>query len=260
MLRKGIAYESTIYGGNGSRNFDFDMDIFVKPKNAEEFTEFMIEIGYQIGKYNDKLDKVEPHPRKDVLIYKLNPDHLLPFSMITGNSLCTHTCIDVATSFTWFQSDYQVPMEDAFNELVLQPTLDNKKVNLKVLSPDFQVISTGLHLFKEAWFERWVDFEQDVNLLKFCDMIYLWNNHKESLVANDFKKQIIQLKIEKPIVWVLEHMDRVFNLNSIKTLGLSSFVEEDWLSSGYSSNGKYSKWEGTMRARLYDKRMRKFTK
>ena len=55
------------------------------------------------------------------------------------------------------------------------------------------------------------------------------------------------------MMWVLEHLDRTFNMNTVAALGLEGRVSEEWLFSGRASGKNLFRWQGSMRERLYTK-------
>ncbi|MCA9956121.1 MAG: hypothetical protein KC434_15435, partial [Anaerolineales bacterium] len=68
-----------------------------------------------------------------------------------------------------------------------------------------------------------------------------------------FAQLLEEFKIVEPMVWVLEHLDRTFNLNTVASLGLEGRVSEEWLCSGRASGKNLFRWQGSMRERLYTK-------
>ncbi len=250
---KGISFETTIYGGRGVRNFDHDIDFMVQQHDGEKVSEVLAGLGYQVGQYDPFKNVVNPMPRKELMIYKLHPDHLPPYVGLTSDPLVGAIGIDFSFSFTWFNSEYNVPLDKAFEKIhaITYPGIIDGR--LFVFDYAYQFMFTALHLFREAWFERWIDFEQDVNLLKFTDLIRLWDAYKEQVKAADFTALVKAFGISFPVAWVMEHMDRAFGTTVVDDLGLHGFANEEMLFSAYGADGKERKWKGSMRRRLYMK-------
>jgi hypothetical protein len=164
--------------------------------------------------------------------------------------------VDFANSLTWSRCPFDIPVERALLEVDEQPIPGFPGFGLPCFSPVFQFISNILHLFREAWFERWWDLEQDVNLMKFGDVLRLWRANQEALTSGELVQLLEEYDIVKPIVWALEHLDRTLHTGIVSALGLEGRVTDTWLSSAYSSASKLRRWKGTMRERLQCKNRR----
>ena len=210
-------------------------------------------LGYQTGLFDWKTQQLVPISRKNMMIFRMNPDHLPVHSRLTGDPVMQYLEVDFANSLTWHGSEYDVPLEVAMTDINYQPIAGFPDIEIPCLPPPFQFIGTVLHLFREAWFERWLEWEQDVDLTKFSDVIRLWRTHK-ALLANDSFVHILEtFDIVDPMVWVLEHLDRTFNMDIVATLGLNGRISEAWLFSGRASGTQLYQWRGSMRERLYSK-------
>ncbi len=254
--RKDLAFESTLYGGNGSRRLG-DLDLLIAPQDRETVIDALPQLGYQMGLYDWNTNATIPLPRKQLMILRLNPDHVPVHTLLTGDPVMQWLEVDFANSLTWTRSPYDVPIEAAMAEIVYRPVTGLPEIEIPCLTPPFQFISTTLHLFREAWFERWLDWEQDVDLTKFSDVLRLWNAHQDVLATKEFVQTIEGFGIVDPIVWVLEHLDRTLHTGIVSALGLEGRVTESWLSSGSASGKQLHQWTGTMRQRLQCKDRRK---
>lgn len=250
--RKDVAFESRLYGGNSSRRFG-DIDLLIHPKDRDGVLAALPELGYQPGLFDWNTQQLAPIPRQHLMIFRLNPDHLPVHSRLTGDPIMQWLEIDFANSLTWHGSEYDVPLDAAMAEICYEPVVGFPGMEIPCLTPPFQFISTVLHLFREAWFERWLEWEQDVDLTKFSDVIRLWRVYEADLATNTFAQLLEQFKIVEPMVWVLEHLDRTFNMNTVETLGLNGRVSEEWLFSGRASGKNLFRWQGSMRERLFTK-------
>jgi hypothetical protein len=253
---KGIVFESTLYEGNGSRYMN-DIDFMIVPKYRDIVIDTMSQLGYQMGEFDWQAGEVKPHSRKAMMIYQLNPDHVPSFARLINDSVIRCVHVDFANSLTWTGSDFDVPVEIALAEISHQPLPSFPDIQMPCFSPVFQFIFTVLHLFREAWFERWLDWEQDVNLMKFADAARLWRANQEILESKEFVRTLEEFGIIDPVLWVLEHLDRTLHTGIVSALGLEGRVTELWLASARASGGKLRKWKGTMRERLHCKDRRK---
>ncbi len=250
--RKDVAFESRLYGGNSSRRFG-DIDLLIAPQDREGVLAALPDLGYQPGLFDWKTQQLAPIPRQHLMIFRLNPDHLPVHSRLTGDPMMPYLEIDFANSLTWHGSEYDVPMDVAMAEISYEPVVGFPDMQIPCMTPPFQFISTVLHLFREAWFERWLEWEQDVDLTKFSDVVRLWRAYEDVLATNTFTQMLEDFKIVEPMVWVLEHLDRTFHMNIVASLGLDGRVNEDWLFSGRASGKNLFHWQGSMRERLYTK-------
>ncbi len=250
--RKDVAFESRLYGGNSSRRFG-DIDLLIAPQDREAVLEALPELGYQPGLFDWNTQQLAPIPRQHLMIFRLNPDHLPVHSRLTGDPMMQYLEVDFANSLTWHGSDYEVPLDIAMAEISYEPVAGFPGMEIPCLSAPFQFIGTVLHLFREAWFERWLEWEQDVDLTKFSDVIRLWRADEEVLATSSFAQMLEEFNIVEPMVWVLEHLDRAFQMNIVASLGLEGRVDEEWLFSGRASGKNLFRWRGSMRERLYSK-------
>ncbi|MEL6579975.1 MAG: nucleotidyltransferase family protein [Cyanobacteria bacterium J06621_12] len=246
VATKGISFESSIYPGNGSRSMG-DVDFMILPQDRNKVSQVLAELGYKMGEFNCKTQQFQPHSRTTMIKYKLNPDHLPSHVLLTNHLLTPYIEVDVANSLTWTLCPFQIPTEVALEKINHQnmPKIDD--VLLPVFCLPFQLIFTILHLFKEAWIEITLEMEgKDVNLSKFSDVIRLWRSHCHELDIPEFVGILEEYSLTQPVLWVLEHLDRTFNLDTVATLGLQNRVTDSWLYSASNSR----QWQGTMRERL----------
>ena len=82
---------------------------------------------------------------------------------------------------TWTKSPFDVPVEEALKDPVEQPVPGMPGVNLPCFRPIYQFLFTVLHLFREAWLQKFVDFGNDVGLMKFGDVIRLIDRDRKRI-------------------------------------------------------------------------------
>ena len=250
--RKDVAFESTLYNGSGGRRFG-DIDLLIAPTDRDATLAALPKLGYEVGLYKWETRQLRPISRKNMLIFRMNPDHLPPHTRLSGDPIMPYFEIDFANSLTWHGSPYDVPLEQAMAEVHQQPVIGFSDITIPCLQPDYEFIGTVLHLFREAWFARWLEWEQDVDLCKFSDVIRLWKRYGTSFSDGSLTALLDQLDIVQPIAWVLEHIDRTFGSNIMQALDLEGSVTEAWLFSGRASGKQQYQWQGSMRERLYSK-------
>ena len=59
------------------------------------------------------------------------------------------------------------------------------EVRLPCFRPTYQFLFTVLHLFREAWLQKFVDFGSDVGLMKFGDVIRLVDRDRDELTDGE---------------------------------------------------------------------------
>jgi len=248
--RKQVSFEGTLYGGNGSRRLG-DIDLLILPRDMQATTEVLTELGFQVISYDWVADQLVPIPRREMMIYRLSPDHLPKMMIRTGDQITRFFDVDFASSMTWSKSSYEIPLEDAMATIEHHPVPGLPGLSVPAVAPEYELIGTVMHLFREAWFERWLHWEQDVDLAKFGDVVRLWKMHQDKIET--IKTAIDRYGIRQPMLWVLEHLDRTFHTGVVAALGWQGQVDENWLSSAHSSGGQPRRWRGTMRQRLHSK-------
>lgn len=248
--RKQVCFEGTLYKGNGSRRLG-DIDLMILPEHMKATTQVMNELGFEAAQYDWMTDKIIPIPRREMMIYRMSPDHLPIMMFRTGDQVTRFFDVDFASSMTWSKSEYEIPIEDALATVkhLEVPGLDD--ITIPAVSMEYELIGTVMHLFREAWFERWLDWEQDVDLAKFGDVIRIWRACSQNV--EEIKTLIDRYEIRKPMLWVLEHMDRAFDTGAVAALGWEGQLDEDFLTSAHSSSGDHRQWTGSMRERLFAK-------
>lgn len=247
--RKGAAYEASIYSGDGRRWLG-DIDVLARPDDGSKVEAVLESLGYEIGIYDPDKTEVTPFRREQLMKYRLNPDHLPTRSFVTRDPLAPVIEVDVAFSLTWHRTSYDVPVDDALATLRSQDvSWSSGSASLPVMEPEYQFLDTVLHLFREAWFDWWLTMEQDVDLMKFGDVLRLWRAQPSYLV-DALEGLLVRYDLTKPVGWVLTHLDRTFDEQSVDQLGLTGQISEDFLSSAYANGGATRRWEGSMQDRL----------
>lgn len=241
-VTKGMSFESLIYTP-GEREMN-DIDFMIDSRDGEKTLQILKSTGFEPGFFDAPSEKIIPHSRKEMIIYAMSPDHLPIHARLTGDPVLPCVHVDFACSFSWTGCEFEVPLDDAFAAM-------QKGSLFPSFSPEHQFLFTILHLFREAWFERWIEWEQDVNLGKFADILRLFRYHEKQL-RTGFRQLAIGTGAVGPAAWVLEHTDRTFGTSIISDLGLSEHVP-DWLNSAHSPDGKHRVWKGSMRERLFSK-------
>lgn len=252
VATKGIVFESTLYRGIGTRVLK-DVDFMVAPADRDRAAQVLAELGYENGDYDWKRDEIVPLDRRLYLEYRLYPDHLPRHVRRLDDPMVRHIYLDVANSLTWYGAPYQIPLEPALAGRRMQAVPGQPGAQLPAFGPDYQFLFTVLHLLREAWIEKWMDFGYDVTLMKFGDVLRLFQQERAVLCAPAFRQLLAETGCERPVAWVLAHLDRTFGSDCLPALGLADCVDEDWLAEVHPVQGAGRRWLGSMRERLQSK-------
>jgi len=246
VVTKGISFESTLYGGLGIRYMN-DIDFMVAPCDREATMQAMKELGYRV------FFEWAKDARREEISSALNPDHLPKFARDIDQPGTRLINLDVANSLTWTKSPFDVPVEKALANPVQQPVPGIPGVTLPCFRPPYQFLFTVLHLFREAWLQRFVDYGNDVGLMKFGDVIRLVERYGDKLSDGELLRVMETNRVTHPVAWVLGRLDETFQTRTLQLLGLEDYDDEPLLA-GQMRAGAYVTVSGkSMRERLQSK-------
>jgi hypothetical protein len=126
-------------------------------------------------------------------------------------------------------------------------------VTLPCFRSNYQFLFTVLHLFREAWLQKFVDFGNDVGLMKFGDVIRLVDRDGKELADGKLLRIMETHKVTDAIAWVLRHTDETFHTGTLELLGLEKRGDEQLLASQMQSKGYVNASATSMRERLQSK-------
>ncbi len=242
---KGAIFAGTIYPEPGTRLMN-DIDFMVAPSDRERAQAALEGCGFSVAEFDPASTALRPYTRRELVFYRLNPDHLPIMTRLTGDIVVPALRVDVAYSLTWAGAPWQVATEEA---LAGSGTLAAPTGPIRCMRPEYQFAHTALHLFREAWLERWLETGQDVNLAKFTDLYRLWYRWRDEL-AGRLARLAATTTIGEPLAWVLAHGDRSFGTDLLRELRLTRFLNEEFLHSVCGADGKRLTWDGDMEQRL----------
>jgi hypothetical protein len=110
-----------------------------------------------------------------------------------------------------------------------------------------------LHLFREAWLQKFVDFGNDVGLMKFGDVIRLIDRDRNELTDGELLRIMAAHNVTHPVAWVLRCLDQTFQTRTLELLSLEEYGDEELLAGQMSSRGYVGTWGQSMRERLQSK-------
>ena len=246
VITKGITFESTLYDSLGTRYMN-DIDFMIAPKDREAVMSVMQVLGFRPF-YDWAKDA-----RREEISSRLNRDHLPKLAREIDQPGSRKINIDVANSLTWTKSPFDVPVEEALKDPVELPVPGMPGVNLPSFRPVYQFLFTVLHLFREAWLQKFVDFGTDVGLMKFGDVIRLIDRNRNELTDGELLRIMQTHSVTDAVAWVLRRMDETFQTRTLELLTLEEYGDERLLTSQMQSSAYVGAWGQSMRERLQSK-------
>lgn len=246
VITKGIAFESTLYGGLGTRYMN-DIDFMIAPADRDATMSVLKELGFRV------FFEWARDARREEISSRLNPDHLPKLARNIDQPGTRLINVDVANSLTWTKSPFDVSVEEALKDPVAQPVPGIPGAILPCFRPVYQFLFTALHLFREAWLKKFVDFGNDVGLMKFGDLIRLIESYPEELSDGELLQVMQTNNLTHPVAWVLRNLDETFQTKTAELLALQDYGDEQLLASQMSAGGYISLSGQSMRERLQNK-------
>ena len=246
VVTKGITFESTLYGGLGTRHMN-DIDFMIAPSDREAVMDAMQELGFR------PFFSWARDARREEISSRLNRDHLPKLAREIDQPGARKINIDVANSLTWTKSPFEVPVEEALKEPVELHVPGIPGVGLPCFRPKYQFLFTVLHLFREAWLQKFVDFGTDVGLMKFGDVIRLVDHDRSELIDGELLRIVETHRVTDPVAWVLRQLDETFQTHTLELLGLEEYGDEKLLASQMQSSAYVRTSGQSMRERLQSK-------
>lgn len=246
VVTKGISFESTVYGGLGTRYMN-DIDCMIAPADRDAAMKILEGIGYR------PFFEWAKDARREEISARLNPDHLPKIACEVDEPGTRMVNLDVANSLTWHRSPFDVPVEEALQDPIIQPVPGIPGASLQVFQPIYQFLFTALHLFREAWLQKFVDFGNDVGLMKFGDVVRLVDQDRATLTDGKLFEIMESHNVTHPVAWVLRSLDDTFQTRTVELLGLENYGDEEVLSGLMSSKAYVGTWSQSMRERLQSK-------
>lgn len=243
---KGIILESEIYGNEGYK-FMSDIDFIIEPKDKLHVMDILRKLGYFQGTVDWKANKARRLSREEHLIFLNTKDKVPEHIIEIDDSIISYVSVGFAMGFTWASCEYQVPIDESLTKII------NVKDNvIPSMSRAYHFLYIILHLFKHAWVEHLQKWQNDVNIIRFADTLLFWEKFKNE-IKDEVKTIIIDNHLNKPVIWVLKHLDDIFDTNIVNELELDKIDDDNWYQSAGDKSGNVRIWNGNMIDRLWVK-------
>jgi hypothetical protein len=246
VVTKGMAFESTLYDGLGTRYMN-DIDFMIAPQDRDAVMDVMQELGFRTF-----FDWVKD-ARREEISSRLNRDHLPKLAREIDHPGIRKINVDIANSLTWTKSPFDVPVEEALENPVEQPVPGMPEVTMPCFRPTYQFLFTVLHLFREAWLQKFVEFGTDVGLMKFGDVLRLIGRNQKDLTDGQLIRIMQTHCVTDAVAWVLRRMDETFQTGTLELLSLEQHADEQSLTAQMQSSAYVRASDQSMRERLQSK-------
>lgn len=246
VVTKGMTFESTLYASLGTRHMN-DIDFMIGPEDREVVLGALQDLGFR------PFFDWAKDARREEISSRLNRDHLPKLAREIDYPGTRIINIDVANSLTWTKSPFDVPVEEALEDSVEQPVPGMPGVSIPCFRPKYQFLFTVLHLFREAWLQKFVDFGIDVGLMKFGDVIRLIDQNRNGLTDGELLRIMETHNVTHPVAWVLRHLDETFQTRTQELFALEEYGDEELLASQMQSSAYVRALGQSMRERLQSK-------
>jgi hypothetical protein len=246
VVTKGMAFESTLYGSLATRYMN-DIDFMIAPRDRDAAMSVMHELGFR------PFFDWAKDARREEISSRLNRDHLPKLAREIDQPGTRKINVDIANSLTWTKSPFDVPVEEALQERVEQPVPGMPGVSIPCFRPVYQFLFTVLHLFREAWLQKFVDFGTDVGLMKFGDVIRLIDRNRDGLIDGEVMRIMQAHSVTDAVAWVLRRLDETFQTRTVELLSLDKYGDEKLLAGQMHSSAYVRAWGQSMRERLQSK-------
>ena len=224
VVTKGMTFESTLSTVSVRRHMN-DIDFMIAPQDREAVMSAMQELGFHpFFEWARSLAGRKSAAGSTATICLSSPARIdQPGTRIIN--------LDVANSLTWTKSPFDVPVEEALENSVEQPVPSMPGVSIPCFRPKSQFLFTVLHLFREAWLQKFVDFGSDVGLMKFGDVIRLIDRDRAELTDGELLRTMESHRVIDAVAWVLRRLDETFHTRTLEMLALEKHGDEKLLAS-----------------------------
>lgn len=152
-----------MYMNPGCRNIN-DVDILIRKCDKKNVDTVMKNMGFLQGEYSDALQRVIPLSREKRILWASKMNNLFPYTKYANSSYIN--CYKVDFCFRLDVKNQNESMDFFYKEL---------NSTGKISTPYF-FLHLCCHFYKEAVNLLWVYNENDVNLIKLCDIYEYFNN------------------------------------------------------------------------------------
>nr|WP_145404295.1 nucleotidyltransferase family protein [Paenibacillus xylanexedens] len=225
-----------------------DLDFLVSLEQGQAISEMLQHMGYKPGHYDWASDHVTEVSEEEVLQWSTRSGNLHPHMKRVNNGFAKYIGVDFS---------YDVDLTRTFIASGgLQRgacTRELYSVPAKCLGTVDFLIHLAIHLYKEASHERWVRIDQDINLIKFCDVREYILAHVQELEWSEVAARSKELAAEEALYYALYYLKMIFNDPFVDQVqGYLSISGEDILKRYVAmEGGQESTWQTSFFDRFF---------
>lgn len=225
-----------------------DLDFLVSLEQGQAISEMLQHMGYKPGHYDWASDRVSEVSEEEVIQWSTRSGNLHPHMKRVDNGFAKYVGVDFSYDVDLtrtFIASGGLQQGACIKELYGIPARCLETV-------DF-LIHLTIHLYKEASHEKWVRIDQDINLIKFCDVREYILAHLRELEWHIVAARAKELASEEAMYYALYYLKIIFNDPFIDMVqGYLSIKGEDILKRYVAlEGGQTSTWQKSFFDRFF---------
>ncbi|MNO60343.1 hypothetical protein D3C76_509500 [compost metagenome] len=215
----------------------------IRRADIADIRKCMNELGYIEGEYDKRTNELKPVAKEKSMLWKTKMNNLLPFKKVNDCEYAKLTEFDFS-----FSLDLDLNLEPV--ERMVEASEPMSESPFQALKPAHFFIHQCCHHYKEATNASWVILDNDINLIKFCDVREFV---LQIMTTDDLQEAIDFAKIygiQKAVYFTLFYLNLIYTdgyeeemLNQLSIDDnefLNYFGEKDF---GYSLKWSKSFWD-----------------
>lgn len=202
FLKGTILYEQLYEPGT---RYLGDIDILIDDSNSEQVQNLLLANGLEFGYIHRSTGTMRSLSRRDLLGYKLTPDHLPPILLETNNKFLNYVQVDVSLCMTWSRHPIQLDIKELIDNFV-PFEVSNEKL-IPALTKPLHLIYVCFHFLREASSKIMIMHHQALNLIKYIDIYKLWSVMSQ-VEKDEFFSLINVYGLKSDVYWVLCELER----------------------------------------------------
>ncbi|MNM18826.1 hypothetical protein D3C81_291240 [compost metagenome] len=223
---KGAYLAPYVYKDLGLRSLN-DLDFLLSVDDLDKASKLIGEMGFIPGNFNRRTDEIKPASRKNVLAHRMLGGNL--YQHVKKNDNPFLKCLSIDFSF-----DVDLKRNFHASRELLAHAVESNIFGNKIflLKPIDFLIHLCIHLYKESSNIQWVTFQQECNLIKFCDLREFFLNHADTLRPEQIAIRANELAAVKAVYFSFYYLGEIyldeFSKNVLELLPISDtdFLEE----------------------------------
>jgi len=243
-LKGGILLDE-IYINYGIRLVN-DIDILIKKSDAQIIKEILASLNFIQGDYDENTNTIIPMKRAEEILWNMSINNLFPYRKIINNDFCRFITLDFC-----FSLDLSLDTKPV--DEMISMAGRNINENICKLKNSHFFVHLCCHLYKEATNALWVTFDEDLNLIKFCDVREFILQKMDDSIINEAVEFSNKYKLSNALYYTLYHLNLLYNDGyEKKHMDKLNIKKNDFLEYyNYDSKDRNKKWNKSFAERLF---------